>query len=297
MSEQGEGLPSFDQTTGQISNTETVPAAEVQATPATPPEAPATEAKKEEPVIDRDAYFSKFNELTKRERAFWKKEQELKNQYADYDQLKAKIREYEEGLTKDPLKFLEKHNWDYKKLTDYVINDRKMTPEHQVEEVRKQLAALQEERQREIEYQQELAKHNAVNTFKNEIKFSVADNSLYRALGDEFIDSVYNVIDSHYQETEEIMKLSDAVSKVEGYYQQRLDPLLKVDKFKELALKVLGVNQANETKKPNDVSPTLTNVYANAAPKGQTGSDYLSEDESKARMIAMLHEQLNKKRT
>lgn len=256
--------------------------------------APTAEEKANVEAADpeKDDFAAKFAALSRREKQLWQKEQELKNKYAGLEEQKGVL----DKLKENPLEVLEKYGWDYQKLTDFVLNDQAPTENMQLEALQKKIEMLEQERQRERDQQEEQRLQQVVQEYKNDIRANTKDNDLFQAFGDEAVDLVYDVIYQHYVDSDgEIMPIEKAVKKVEDYIVGRVEPFVKLDRFR----KAFG---ASEQPKPQAeqpspqvtqervVSQTLTNA---ATPTSGVDKGYLSDEESKRAAVAYLKKMLS----
>lgn len=244
------------------------------------PEVPANvvESKlpetKEIEVQKEEALSPKFLAAAKKERELLEKEREYKTRQAS---LEARLKELEEQdrlAKEDPLKYLEKRGIDYNDLTKQML-EGKVPETHYIRQMRSEVEALKAQLAKDKESAESARKEAAVMNFKKELTQHIHANEskfpLVGALKGE--ETVYNVIDQHFNETGEILSHEDAATMAEGYFKKQFVEAIQKPAVKELLLKELGLS--SETKlnaTPNKAAPQ------NTKPQSVTLTNHLSQD-------------------
>lgn len=276
--------------------TESAAPADLEAAPEEKPE-----EKKVDPVAEEDKRFAaKFAALTRREKEIRHREKlvearlkEIESKLSQSEAAKppaAPQESIERRLMKDPFKTLESLGVDYGTLTQMALNDGKLTPELQMKLMREEMESKYASQLSEItkklearDQKEEKDRQDAlVNNFKSNISNTIAGSTdqyeLLAAEGEYGVELVYDVIDRHYQETEEVMDIGEAASKVEDHLYEEAKKRIELPKLKKL----LGTSQDKTptelNKAPKKTSATLSNEASQVQP---TTGRFLSDEESK----------------
>lgn len=238
------------------------------------PEAP----KPEEPKVEeRDVISPKLAMLAREQ----KRLQEEKNRFQE-ERKSPEFQEFmewkkiKEGAKSDPLSVLEKLGLSYDEITDFVISG-KGQKDPSVRALEDKLANLEKERKEERERAEKDLKDAQLNQFKAQIK----EECLKDTEGCELINIwgahnlVYNVIQAHYDSTEEVLPVSEAAKKVEAYLEEESKKYSGSKKLRKL----FGAPdlQANEkqTDEPEKVLSTeaQTKTLSNNASSSTTSTE------------------------
>ncbi len=270
------------------------PAAEPLASPpgegAPPPEV-APVLPEEDP-----RFAARFAALTKKERSIVERERALKAKEADPEF--AAFKAAKSGGKTDPMALLEAHGWNYDQLTQFVLGDRKLTPEQQVRLLQEQVEADKKERTDKetqaakvaeektiAEYHTAIARHVQTNVEKYELT----------SLHEDGAALVYDVIEEHWKATGGpeggiIMPVDDACTAVESYLEREArEKVLKAKKFAPRTEAPPAGGPAPETRPTTTLPATLTNrSVTGATPVNAQTTDHLSDDDSKKAAAALL---------
>lgn len=260
--------------------TATPVAADAQVAP--DPETPPAEAPKAD-EDDKLGVSRRFAALAKRERALQERERAAKAALNDPDYVA--YRRAKEGARDNPMAFLEAQGWTMDSLAQFVLNDRKLTPEQQIAKLQERLDAAEKKKLEEAAASAEAERQSVLDQHKLAITATIDQGGeafeLCRAYGPEAVDLVQQVVESHWEATQVILPTKDAVAAVETWLEaQAREKVLKTKKFapKESVPSVAG----NETARPA-LSPTLTHRATTGAPSVPEDTSHLSREESIAR--------------
>lgn len=285
-----------------------VSAPEASVTSASEPQEYQPEQQQKHQTEDLD-FSRRFNALTRREKLILEKDQEVKQRYSE-------IQEYQKEkdlLKSDPVGFLEKHGWKFNDLADFVLNDRKLSPERQMSELQKKIDQLENERKREKEETETSKKtqkyQETITNYKKQIKEFVDskadDFELINQFGEH--DTIYDVIENYYNQHGTILEVEKAAREVEKYLESQLDKAASTRKFKSRFSAQASEEPKSEGEpvKPKfppqsgiSESPrTLTNetAYSGSASASEK-VNYLSDEESKARAADFLRQAWSKQK-
>lgn len=238
---------------------------------------------------------TRFAALTKRERVIVERERALKPLEKDVSAWK----QAQESAKLNPMALLEAHGLTYDAVTQFVLNDRKLTPEQRIE-------AIEAERAKERELAAKAQKDkdseqvtSVIDGHKQAIREHVdqaGDTYELVRLNDAY-DLVHTVVEEHFFEHGTILPVADAAKAVEDYLEgEARDKVLKSKKFAPKAetppppatpQAAAGGGDGPETRQP---APTLTHRAVSSAPPpaGADAHKDLSDEESKRRAAAML---------
>lgn len=227
-------------------------------------EAPATEEKE-------DKLSTRFAALTRKERIIREKEAAIKEQMKAVEEAKTeaqRIIEKKKLAKMNPMEWLQEAGLTYDEITQFILNDKKPSPDSKFDVIRQENEALRKELQ-EWKQQQELQKQTQIiQSFKSQINDFVQSSDkheLIKTLGET--ETVYNVIDQHAAETGRLMNIDEACDIVEAYLEEqeqaRLQKLMNTKKFqtkKPEANKPEPSKEAKTLSNTTDSPPRLEEV-------------------------------------
>lgn len=296
---------------GPIEGIQGEPQAQEAAQTADQAESQPQEQPKEEPKAESkqdDRLASKFAALSRKDKELRKKELALQQQTKA---MEAKIKEFEEKmksfssieeqLKADPLAWLEQKGLSYKDLTEKYVLKPDPTPEEKqnsiIERLNQKIDALENSlKQRDEDSKKsaeeakarqiEQAKANYIKDLTDFVNKGGDNYDLIRK--NDAVQLVYDVIEEHYNHTleengeGEILDMERAANEVENYLLDEAKKLIESNKLKSLFVP----QQTKQEPKESRQSVTLSNTVSQQVPS--KGEPFLSEDESKRRMAAML---------
>lgn len=268
-------------------------AAETQEPQAEPAPEPTAEQKQAE-----EKFAAKFAALTRKEKAIRQRETQVQQQMQKLEerlkQVEAQAKEVEayksipERIKKDPFKLMQEHGLTKEQLLEMTLNDGQPTQDMVLGEVEKKFMSKLEEMEKKLAEKEENARKEkeaaAIQQFQAQLTDFVnktEDYDLIRA--NDAVDLVYQVIEEHYNETQQILSNKEACDAVENYLLEEAKKLVDRDKVKKL-LQTPATTTAPQGARKS--SPTLSNAQAAQAPKS-TGRK-LSDEESKAEAAKLL---------
>jgi hypothetical protein len=267
---------------------------ESQAPAAAPAEVAAEVAApkvEEKPSDEALKLSSRFAALTRKERELIKRERELKSQF-DVPEYKT----FQEAKKeRNPIKLLQAIGMSYQDATDFVLNDQKHTPDQNTRALQEKIDALERSMQDKEAKQEQERYDSIIGKHKSDIRTLVDSNAeTYELIAaNSAYDTVYEVIEEHFNSNGEILPIEQAAQYVESYLEDEAKKLLGL---KKLAPKVPVTQGANEdttkpdVKTPSRTSPTLTNNLISSQVAQPSDDRWLSDEESKARAAALLRQ-------
>ena len=256
-----------NEATGADDNNDGVESSDA-ATPVEPPP---------DPFSRRFAQLAREQKKLRQERDEMKRvQQELdarKNTVATYDDLQKLARE-------NPYEVMQKLGLDYEALSRQVLQDGEITPEQkmagEMKRLRDEIESMKAERA-ELTKQQEAKKYqDTYATFVDEIKTFVDNTSEFDFVkANNAYHVVAEVMQEHYNSTQEVMSYDDATKLVEDYYEAEAEKYLKVPKLEQRLKERYApaktepeAGQADEEAEASEKTPpkTLSNAQVRRAP-------------------------------
>ena len=194
-------------------------------------------------------------------------------------------------LKRDPLNTLKEMGLDYNTLAELALNDGKLTTDMQMQLMREEIKKEMEEKYGALESkltEKEIAEAKAreereINNFKMEISNVIEKDpekfELIRANNE--IDTVFQVIEEHYKETNRILDIEEAANAVESHLLEEAQKLLKLNKIS----KIVGGNMEQSPEKRQE-SFTLSNNHSATVPNSSDSK--LSREESIQKAASLL---------
>lgn len=228
----------------------TTEATQAQATPViSAPEQPqsaavlAVEPKAED--TSQESFSKRFSALNRERKQLSQKEIEIKKQMAQIETEKAEIAKWraeQEEVKKslNPLKALEMHGYKYEDAAQFLMNDEKPTPDLQIKSVNDKIAELQrkleEKEQAELAAKQELLttkqqteNKRAVEAIKTHLEAKPEFDALIAL---DMQGKVFEKINSHYEETGEVLNIDDVATEMLSEFEQLLEIVTKTNVYK-----------------------------------------------------------------
>lgn len=271
------------------------PAAEASAVAAKEQPA-AAEPAAAEPKRDDVDLSPRFAALAKREKVLVEREKAAKEKEKAYSEWqKAK-----EQARLDPMAFLQAHDLSYDQVTEFLLNDRKLTDAQRLALVEERLKKEDEDRTTAAKEAQRAEVQRTIDSHKDAIKTFVdsdADTFELTRANDAY-ELVYSVIEQHWEESGQILPIEQAAKEVEAYLEtQARERVLKLKRFQPKQDAKTDATPATttpvaepETRRP---APTLTNASVSSAPPADSDDRrHMSDEESKRRSAQLLRQAL-----
>lgn len=173
----------------------------------------------------------------------------------------------------NPIEALQAKGWSYKDATDYVLNNKEMTPELQVKAVRDEIASFKKEQQEKDQLAQQRQAEEAkkrveetISTFKENITDYISNNAetyeLINLHGQQ--DAVFDTIEVYFNRTQKVMTMKEACDHVEKYLEEQVERTIKdTKKFKS---RFTQPEVKKEEKLTANQARTLSNNMTSSAP-------------------------------
>jgi hypothetical protein len=237
----------------------------------TPPE-PAPD-----PFSRRFAQLAREQKKLRQERDEMKRvQQELdarKNTVSSYDDLQKLARE-------NPYEVMQKLGLDYEALSRQVLQDGEITPEQkmagEMKRLRDEIDAMKAERAELVKQEEAKKYQDTYGRFVDEIKSFVDNTNEFDFVkANNAYHVVAEVMQEHYNSTQDVMSYDDAAKMVEDYYEAEAEKYLAVPKLEQRLKERYApaktepvAGQAKEEAQASEKTPpkTLTNTQVQRAP-------------------------------
>lgn len=239
-----------------------------------PTPTPEAAKPKDEFVSPRLALLAKEEKRLQEERK--RLAEERKNpEYAEYLEFK----KLKANAKNNPLEIMEKFGLTYDELTDYVISG-KHSKDPSVRALEEKIAKMEaESREREEKTKKEI-EQSQIAALNENIKATCLKASDQFDLVNTWgaYNLVYNVMQEHYNKTQEVLEIDKAAEKVEAYLEKESQKYQSSKKLRKL----FGVQESVVKKEEDDnyrAEPTTRmTTLGNSASAGSTSTDDESYD-------------------
>lgn len=230
-----------------------------------------------ESVSAEDRFASKFAALSKKEKEIKRQQTELRERLTGLEERELKYKSHEARRAtakEDPLAYLDDANLTYDDLTQYYLNGKRPTAETKMGALESKLEKIEQRLQEKLKEEESLKIQVTLKDFQSKIAATLTSDSERYELTNTFGNSetVYNLIDQHYQETGNILEIEEACDMAESFFEKQADEQAsKMLKVKKLANKF----SSSKTEEPpkaevsptvSEKRPTLTNELSQTIP-------------------------------
>jgi hypothetical protein len=307
-----------------------IPAQPQQTTPPSPVAVPQ--------VVDADKadLDKRFNALVAKERSLSQKAQQISKQNQEYTKRIAALEEQLKGVPPveqvktstindlkaralaNPLEAMKELGLTYEQLTQFVLNDNRPTPElvetrlqQEITSIKNRLEAEQKARDEAFKTQQLQMQEQSQRQYAeaaNQVKLEITD--FVSARPDDFAliqkneasETVFEVMNQHYNNTGRIMNIEEACKLVEEYFEEQALDLFKVAKLQAKLgsapkstpasgspstdnTTASGQSSQEVKTKPKWVPSTLTHQLSTEGAPVRTGKEKLTYEQRKAMLL------------
>lgn len=188
-----------------------------------------------------DEWAQRYAQIQKRERQVFQRDQEIKRREQALQERESRVRQFEETLAlkdKDPKTFLEKNGLSYSQITDVYLNDGKPTPEQQIQQLQSRLDALIQGREEEKKQLEDQTVQEKIKGFQRNIEGVIESTEGERfelIKAQKAHNLVFDVIQNYFQETGEMLQITEAADFVENELYTEAQRLMGLSKFKPKA--------------------------------------------------------------
>jgi predicted DNA binding protein len=180
----------------------------------------------------------------------------------------------------NPYEVMQKLGLDYEALSRQVLQDGEITPEQkmagEMKRLRDEIESMKAERAELVKQEEAKKFEDTYTRFVDEIKTFVDNTSEFDFVkANNAYHVVAEVMQEHYNSTQEVMSYNDAVKLVEDYYEAEAEKYLAVPKLEQRLKERYApaktepvAGQAQEEAQASEKTPpkTLTNTQVQRAP-------------------------------
>ena len=230
-----------------------------------------------------DPFSRRFAQLAREQKKLRQERDEMKRVQQELDARKNTVSTYDDLqklARENPYEVMQKLGLDYEALSRQVLQDGEITPEQkmagEMKRLRDEIESMKAERA-ELQKQQEAKKYqDTYSTFVDEIKTFVDNTNEFDFVkANNAYHVVAEVMQEHYNSTQEVMSYDDATKMVEDYYEAEAEKYLAVPKLEQRLKERYApaktepeAGQAQEEAEASEKTPskTLTNAQVQRAP-------------------------------
>ena len=230
-----------------------------------------------------DPFSRRFAQLAREQKKLRQERDEMKRVQQELDARKSTVSSFDDLqklARENPYEVMQKLGLNYEALSRQVLQDGEITPEQkmagEMKRLRDEIETMKAERA-ELTKQQEAKKYqDTYSTFVDEIKTFVDNTSEFDFVkANNAYHVVAEVMQEHYNSTQEVMSYDEASKMVEDYYEAEAEKYLKVPKLEQRLKERFApaktepeAGQADEEAEASEKTPpkTLTNTQVQRAP-------------------------------
>ena len=235
-----------------------------------------------------DPFSRRFAQLAREQKKLRQERDEMKRVQQELDARKSTVSSYDELqklARENPYEVMQKLGLDYEALSRQVLQDGEITPEQkmagEMKRLRDEIDAMKAERAELVKQEEAKKYQDTYSTFVDEIKSFVENTSEFDFVkANNAYHVVAEVMQEHYNSTQEVMSYDDAAKMVEDYYEAEAEKYLAVPKLEQRLKERFApaktepeAGQAQEEAKASEKTPpkTLTNSQVQRAPGDKPG--------------------------
>lgn len=259
-------------------------------------EAAKAEKAAEKPKEERDVSASRFGALARREKELRQRQQEIESKLKAAEERERALLEKEQRLAsakKNPIQVLKEFGFSYQDATEAVLGNYKEPEEDPVDAKIRPYAekfgsyeTKAEQLERELqELKAQIAtkqQQESMAQVSKEITSTLSDEKfeLTRAMGQDGVDFVRDIMVEYYKANERLLDYSEACQIAEDYYEKEyLGRLLETKKLKSRLPSSAAPAASQAKPKESQAKPTLTNDLVSGS-GASVDIDKLSRDEA-----------------
>ena len=230
-----------------------------------------------------DPFSRRFAQLAREQKKLRQERDEMKRIQQELDARKGTVSSFDDlqRLARDnPYEVMQKLGLDYEALSRQVLQDGEITPEQkmagEMKRLRDEINAMKAERAELVKQEEAKKYQDTYGRFVDEIKSFVDNTSEFDFVkANNAYHVVAEVMQEHYNSTQEVMSYDDAAKMVEDYYEAEAEKYLAVPKLEQRLKERYApaktepvAGQAEEEAQASEKRPpkTLTNTQVQRAP-------------------------------
>ena len=235
----------------------------------------------EEPAPD--PFSRRFAQLAREQKKLRQERDEMKRVQQELDARKSTVSSYDDLqklARENPYEVMQKLGLDYEALSRQVLQDGEITPEQkmagEMKRLRDEIDSMKSERAELVKEEEAKKYRDTYGRFVDEIKTFVDNTSEFDFVkANNAYHVVAEVMQEHYNSTQDVMSYDDAAKMVEDYYEAEAEKYLKVPKLEQRLKERYApaktepvAGQEKEEVQTSEKTPpkTLTNTQVQRAP-------------------------------
>ena len=230
-----------------------------------------------------DPFSRRFAQLAREQKKLRQERDEMKRVQQELDARKSTVSSYDDLqklARENPYEVMQKLGLDYEALSRQVLQDGEITPEQkmagEMKRLRDEIDSMKAERAELVKQEEAKKYQDTYGRFVDEIKTFVDNTNEFDFVkANNAYHVVAEVMQEHYNSTQDVMSYDDAAKMVEDYYEAEAEKYLAVPKLEQRLKERFApaktepeAGQAQEEAKASEKTPpkTLTNSQVQRAP-------------------------------
>ena len=230
-----------------------------------------------------DPFSRRFAQLAREQKKLRQERDEMKRVQQELDARKGTVSSFDDLqrlARENPYEVMQKLGLDYEALSRQVLQDGEITPEQkmagEMKRLRDEIDAMKAERAELVKQEEAKKYQDTYGRFVDEIKSFVDNTNEFDFVkANNAYHVVAEVMQEHYNSTQDVMSYDDAAKMVEDYYEAEAEKYLAVPKLEQRLKERYApaktepvAGQAEEEAQASEKRPpkTLTNTQVQRAP-------------------------------
>ena len=230
-----------------------------------------------------DPFSRRFAQLAREQKKLRQERDEMKRVQQELDARKGTVSSFDDLqklARENPYEVMQKLGLDYEALSRQVLQDGEITPEQkmagEMKRLRDEIDAMKAERAELVKQEEAKKYQDTYGRFVDEIKSFVDNTNEFDFVkANNAYHVVAEVMQEHYNSTQDVMSYDDAAKMVEDYYEAEAEKYLAVPKLEQRLKERYApaktepvAGQAEEEAQASEKTPpkTLTNTQVQRAP-------------------------------
>ena len=230
-----------------------------------------------------DPFSRRFAQLAREQKKLRQERDEMKRVQQELDARKGTVSSFDDLqrlARENPYEVMQKLGLDYEALSRQVLQDGEITPEQkmagEMKRLRDEIDAMKAERAELVKQEEAKKYQDTYGRFVDEIKTFVDNTNEFDFVkANNAYHVVAEVMQEHYNSTQDVMSYNEAAKMVEDYYEAEAEKYLAVPKLEQRLKERYApaktepvAGQAEEEAQASEKKPpkTLTNTQVQRAP-------------------------------
>ena len=230
-----------------------------------------------------DPFSRRFAQLAREQKKLRQERDEMKRVQQELDARKSTVSSFDDLqklARENPYEVMQKLGLDYEALSRQVLQDGEITPEQkmagEMKRLRDEIDAMKAERAELVKQEEAKKYQDTYGRFVDEIKSFVDNTNEFDFVkANNAYHVVAEVMQEHYNSTQDVMSYDEAAKMVENYYEAEAEKYLAVPKLEQRLKERYApaktepvAGQAEEEAQASEKTPskTLTNAQVQRAP-------------------------------